>query len=313
MKRMIEIGTRGIGIHLKNRRLVICRQDEELTQVPVEDIGIVVLDSSGITISTGALKALLESGAVILACDDTHHPVGLFQPLQGNSLHGERIRLQANMSAPLKKNLWARLVRQKIVNQAAVLPPGPPRERVLALAASVKSGDAGHCESQASRIYWAHVFADLPGVDHPFRRHRNGPPPNAILNYGYAVVRASIARAICSAGLHAGLGIHHRNRYNSFCLADDLIEPYRPFVDLVTREIVLAGVQEVNKESKSMLLGLLTRQVAVNDKSLALDLAVEKTAASLAKAIVACVKERRAAPVAADMLLLPAVSRAWIS
>ena len=305
MKRVLEISTRGIRLHLKDAQLLIRKDEETLATVPVEDVGVVILDSTGISISSGALKALSSHGAVVLSCDDSHHPVGLFLPLQANSLHGERLRFQVSASAPFGKNVWGHIIRAKIVNQARNLSPIPERKRLLQLAASVKSGDSGHCESQASRIYWGVVFRDLPGVPSSFRRQREGPPPNGLLNYGYAVIRAAIARALCGAGLHPGLGIHHRNRYNPFCLADDLMEPFRPFVDSAVRDTVTAGETTVTKNAKSLLIGVLKRQVNMSGKSVSVELAIERAAQSLAKAYESHVKRGTPATRAARALLLP--------
>lgn len=304
MKRLIEISTHGTHLFLKDQRLVVHRDEEDLARIPLEDIGVVVVDSCGVSISSGALKALAEHGATLLACDDSHHPNGLFLPLNANSLHGERIRFQAEASEPLRKNLWARIVRRKILNQAAI-GGEPAAGGLIRLAERVRSGDAGHCESQAARLYWKHFFKTILDLSGSFRRHRHGAPPNALFNFGYAIIRASVARALCGAGLHPGLGIHHRSRYNGYCLADDLMEPFRPFVDRVVHQVVRSGCRDVNKESKRELLEALTTQVSLDKEQCSLDLAAERSAASLAAAFTAAAKDRIPAPKAAELLRLP--------
>lgn len=308
MKRTIEISTRGTRLFLDAGRLVVHREEEDLARIPLEDLGVVVLDSTGVSISSGALKALADAGCAVLACDDTHHPNGLFLPLSANSLHGERVQIQADAGLPLRKNLWARIVQRKILNQAHVC-SGAIERGLIGLAAKVRSGDSGHCEAQAARLYWPQLFRGIDGIQQPFRRHRDGEPPNGLLNYGYALVRALIARSLCAAGLHPALGLHHRNRYNGFPLADDLIEPFRPIVDLHVLGLVREGVASVHKESKQRLLEVFTYQVDMSGQLVSVELAAERSAAGLAKAMVAAVKEGESAVTAADHLELPAPVR----
>ena len=236
MKRTIEIATRGTRLTLENSRIQVIRDDETLASIPAEDLGMIILSSTGISLSSGVLKALGEAGAAVLACDDSHHPCGLFLPMDANTLHSERARLQAELSAPMRKNLWARIVRAKVRNQASLLRDDGARNKLKSLVEQVRSGDEGNVESEAARIYWSKLFADHRAVlPTPFLRNRDGAPPNNLLNYGYTVLRAATARSLCAAGLHPAVGLHHRNRYSGFCLADDVMEPYRPFVDrLVT-------------------------------------------------------------------------------
>ena len=308
MKRTIEISTRGTRLFLDAGRLVVHRDEEDLARIPLEDLGVVVLDSTGVSISSGALKALAEAGCAVLACDDTHHPNGLFLPLAANSLHGERIQLQADAGIPLRKNLWARIVQRKILNQALIC-SGAIERGLIGLSAKVRSGDPGNCEAQAARLYWAQIFRGVDTIEQPFHRFREGPPPNGLLNYGYALIRALVARSLCAAGLHPALGLHHRNRYNAFALADDLMEPFRPVVDGVVLGLVRSGVASVHKESKQALLEILTAQVEVEGQSVSVELAAERAASGLAKALVAAVKDGDAAPIAAEHLCLPAIRR----
>ena len=306
MKRTIEISTSGTRLFLKDKRLVVHRDDKDLAKIPLDDLGVVVFDSTGISISSGALKALADHGCTLLACDDTHHPNGLFLPLVGNTLHGERIRCQADASLPLRKNLWARVVKRKILNQAALL-SSPMSQGLVRLAEGVRSGDSGGCEAQAAKAYWPLVFQGLDRVPAPFKRHRDGEAPNGLLNFGYAILRALVARAVCAAGLHPGLGIHHSNRYNGFSLCDDLMEPYRPVVDHLVRDIIRSGSLTVHKETKGRLLFVVQEQVRMENQSVSVELAVEKTASSVAAAFIASVKDGVGAPEAAERILLPAM------
>ncbi|MGD9546399.1 MAG: type II CRISPR-associated endonuclease Cas1 [Candidatus Krumholzibacteriia bacterium] len=306
MKRTIEVSSRGTHLFLRESRIVVEREETTLASIPVEDLGMVILGTTGVTISSGVLKALGTSGGVILACDDTHHPCGLFLPLDGNALHGERVRFQAAASLPLKKNLWANIVRAKIRNQAHLITEPACRNQLEMMAEKVRSGDEGNAESQAARIYWIKLFEKFPrAVAPPFHRYRHGAPPNNLLNYGYAVLRAATARALCIAGLHPAIGLHHRNRYNGFCLADDLMEPFRPYIDREVLGLVATGSLELNKDSKASIIGSLMREVTLKGESTVLAIAVERSASSLAKAIEEQVKNRGSAVDAADLLILP--------
>lgn len=311
MKHTISVAFRGTQLALRNARITVKREDEILADIPVEDLGLIILESTGISISSGVMTALAKAGGAILTCDDSFHPCGLYIPLDANSLHAERARLQWEMSAPLKKNLWARIVAAKIFNQAALL-DADGSVSLRRLADTTRGGDTGAHESQASRIYWPQVFRDCDAVKkHPFRRYREGPPPNNLLNYGYAVLRAATARALCIAGLQPVVGLHHRNRYSGFCLADDVMEPYRPVVDTVVREFVLLGKLVIDKEVKQGLIAILSRPVCMAGKTTVLAVALERTASSLAKAIEMQVKDGTPVPIAAKELQLPEMGSPW--
>lgn len=311
MKRTISVASRGTQLALRNSRITVTRNDEILADIPAEDLGLIVLESSGISISSGVMTALGKAGGTILACDETYHPCGLYIPLDAHSLHSERVRLQSEMSAPLKKNLWARIVGAKIANQAALL-RSDEAVALQRLAETTRSGDIGSHESQASRIYWPLVFRECSAINkHPFRRHREGAPPNNLLNYGYAVLRAATARSLCMAGLQPVIGLHHRNRYSGFCLADDVMEPYRPVVDSIVREFAIQGLLEIDKDVKQGLIEVLYRQVSIAGECTSLAVALEKTASSLARAIEEQVKNRASAPIAARALQLPEIQPSW--
>ncbi len=305
MKRTVEVSTRGTRLTLADSRLVIQREGVVLGNIPFEDIGVLVLDSTGIELSSGALRALAEAGGALLSCDDRHHPNGMFLPLVANTLHAERLRFQVLASDPLKRNLWARIIASKIRNQSALLACTGTRKRLTRLAQNIKSGDKGNSEAQASRFYWPMVFDGLienfPG---PFLRRRAGAPPNDLLNYGYAVLRAATARSLCAAGLHPGLGIHHQNRYSGYCLADDLMEPFRPWVDKRVQDLLIDGIQELRKEGKKAVLEVLTDECQINGSLGPVLSALDKSASSLARCFEASTKGDPTSK-AVKQLLLP--------
>lgn len=291
MKRTIEVSTRGTQLSLANSRLVIQREGIILGNIPIEDIGVLVLDSTGIELSSGALRAFADAGCALLSCDDRHHPNGMFLPLVANTLHAERLRFQVFANDPLKRNLWSKIIASKIRNQSALLACTGTRKRLTRLAQDIKSGDKGNSEAQAGRFYWPMVFdgmiEDSPG---PFLRRRAGAPPNDLLNYGYAVLRAATARAICASGLHPGLGIHHQNRYSGYCLADDLMEPFRPWVDKRVQDLLKDGIGELNKEGKKAVLEVLTDECTVSDALGPVLSALDRSASSLARCFEASAK-----------------------
>ena len=249
-----------------------------MASVPCEDVGLVIVDHPQTTYSHAALARLLEFGAAVVICDRRHLPTGLLLPM-GNHTEGvSRLQEQVAASRPLLKRLWKQVVQAKVRNQAANLETDSPvRRRLLALAAEVKSGDPANVEAQAAKIYWAEWLGSGSG----FRRDQDGDGVNAQLNYGYAVVRAAVGRALVAAGLHPALGIHHCNRANAFCLADDMLEPFRPFVDRAVRELSEAGQDALNPETKRKLLGLLTATVRVDGQTGPLMVALHRTTASL--------------------------------
>lgn len=256
---------------------------ERQTTVPIEDIGIVVLDHQQITITHGAMAALLDNNAAVVTCDKRHLPVGLMLPLEGHTVQSERFREQINASLPLRKQLWQQTVQQKILNQAALLRELHNAEtgNMLHWAADVRSGDSTNLEGRAAAYYWKMMFPDLDD----FTRERYGDEPNAFLNYGYAILRATVARALVSSGLLPTLGIHHHNRYNAYCLADDIMEPYRPFVDrLVVQTMQLyPDISEVTTDIKRNLLTIPTLDVVIGGQRSPLMVAVSQTTASLAR------------------------------
>lgn len=258
------------------------KQDAERT-IPIEDIGVVVLDNRRITITTGAMEALLGNNCAIITCDSTNLPVGLMLPLSVNTTQSERFRNQIDASLPLKKQLWQQTIRQKILNQATVLNKntGAIVKNMQVWANEVKSGDPDNLEARAAAYYWRNLFPTLPN----FVRGREGDPPNNLLNYGYAILRACVARGLVGSGLLPTLGIHHHNRYNAYCLADDIMEPYRPFVDDLVINIMqeYPDYSELTQSIKTALLMIPSLDVMLDGKRSPLMIAVGQTTASLAK------------------------------
>ena len=282
-----------IYLSLRNAQLVLrkpdadkleesFKQDAERT-IPVEDIGVVVLDNRRITITTGAMEALLANNCAIITCDSTDLPVGLMLPLSGNTTQSERFRNQIDASLPLKKQLWQQTIRQKILNQATVLNKntGAIVKNMQVWANEVKSGDPDNLEARAAAYYWRNLFPTLPN----FVRGREEDPPNNLLNYGYAILRACVARGLVGSGLLPTLGIHHHNRYNAYCLADDIMEPYRPYVDDLVIQIMqeYPDYSELNRSIKAALLTIPALDVVLDGKRSPLMIAVGQTTASLAK------------------------------
>lgn len=260
------------------------KRNAEVTK-PIEDIGIVVLDNRRITITQGLLEALLENNCAVITCDTRSLPVGMMLPLCGNTVQSERFRCQIDASIPLKKQLWQQTIKAKICNQAAVLKSCCDMEAktMLRWADDVRSGDPDNIEGRAAAFYWKNIFNGIEGID-SFTRDREGVPPNNLLNYGYAILRAVVARALVSSGLLPTLGIHHHNRYNAYCLADDIMEPFRPYIDRLVHKIVTEkGVEalELTKETKAQLLSTPVMDVVISGKRSPLMVGVSQTTASL--------------------------------
>lgn len=249
--------------------------------VPIEDIGVVVLDNKRISITTGAMETMLENNCAVITCDSRSMPVGLMLPLCGNTLQTERFADQLNASQPLRKQLWQQTIRQKILNQATVLTECTASEVgcMRRWAEDVRSGDPDNLEGRAAAYYWKRLFPQIPG----FTRGREGVAPNNLLNYGYAILRACVARSLVSSGLLPTLGIHHHNRYNAYCLADDIMEPYRPYVDRLVVDIVnsCSDYETLNRDLKAQLLSIPTIDVNIDGKQSPLMIATTLTTASL--------------------------------
>lgn len=275
-------------LSMHNRQLVVRveKQGDEpgkQATIPIEDIGMVVLDNPQITLTHGLMAALLDNNASVITCDERHMPVGLILPLEGHTVQSERFQDQLSASLPLRKQLWQQTVQQKILNQAALLRElyNVETGNMQQWANEVRSDDSTNLEGRAAAFYWSQMFPEIRG----FTRGRDGLYPNNFLNYGYAVLRAVIARALVSSGLLPTLGIHHHNRYNAYCLADDIMEPYRPFVDRLVVQTIQQNPQtaEVTTEIKRSLLSIPTLEVRINGQRSPLMVAASQTTASLAR------------------------------
>ena len=274
-------------LSLKLEQLVVRMPDsldnmETVRTVPIEDIGILILDHKQITITQGLIEKLLDNNCALITCSSNHLPTGLMLPLYGNTIQNERFRYQLDASLPLRKQLWQQTIQAKISNQAALLKyaTGSIHKNMQIWATEVRSGDSANMEARAAAYYWKTLFHDIDG----FVRGRDEDEPNNLLNYGYAIVRAIIARALVSSGLLPTLGIHHHNRYNAYCLADDIMEPYRPYVDKIVFDICMWGETfKLTPGLKRELLSIPTIDVIINDKRSPLMVAASTTTASLVK------------------------------
>lgn len=257
-------------------------EEDMVRTVPIEDLGVIILDNKQITITQGLIDTLLENNCALITCDSKRMPVGLMLLLAGNTIQNERFRSQLDSSLPLRKQLWQQTIEAKIRNQAAVLRyvTGIEHKNMIKWSDSVRSGDADNMEARAAVYYWKTIFPNDPC----FIRDREDEGANALLNYGYAILRAVVARALVGAGMLPTLGIHHHNRYNAYCLADDIMEPYRPYVDKLVVEMLEDGAEDkLNATNKVKLLNIPVIEVKINEKRSPLMIAVSQTVSSLVK------------------------------
>ncbi len=263
IKRTLVFGQPAYLSHHHNQLLVKYPNSKDEKTVAVEDVGFVVLEDPQITISGKLLSALAQNNAVVICCNEKHFPAGMMLPFEGHTELNQRYRLQLESSTPLRKNLWQQIVRQKILNQATVLKSkNMPYENMLHWSGEVSSGDTKNHEGRAAAHYWGQLGTKWPG----FTRERSGVPPNGWLNYGYALIRAAIARSVVSAGLLPAIGLHHQNKYNAFCMADDLMEPFRPYVDALVLQLAEKHglTEELKPEVKKELLQVLANDVLID-------------------------------------------------
>lgn len=267
----------------KNEQLMVEYPDTgEIKTAAIEDIGILIIDHQQITITQSVLSKLLENNTAVIICNQNHHPTGLLLNLDGHTLQSQRFKYQIEASVPLQKQLWQQTVVAKITNQANLLAQKRINNKSLInLISKVKSGDSDNCEAQAAAYYWKNIFPEFLN----FKRYREGEPPNNLLNYGYAILRAIVARSLVGSGLLPTLGIFHRNQYNAYCLADDIMEPYRPYVDKIVGELVRMNGKylEMTPSMKQQLLMIPAMDVLINDEKSPLMNAVQRTTSSLAK------------------------------
>lgn len=300
---------------MSDRQLLIIRKESPpapisaeppklAASIPCEDLGLVVVDERDTTYTHAALCELVEHGAGVVICGRDHLPCGVLLPFGEHSQVVWRIGDQIGAGTPLKKRLWQRVIRAKIRAQASALPASAAREceRLEKLAASVKSGDAGNHEAHAARVYWGAWLSACREI-HGFRREAtpgtHASPPNNFLNYGYAVMRAAVARALVGAGLIPGLGLKHRHRGNAFCLADDMMEPLRPIVDDAARRLFLRGERHLGQQQKAELLLVLTAKVRTGETTGPLMVSLSRYASSLAESFASGKAE------AAEYLMIP--------
>jgi len=251
--------------------------------IPIEDIGFLILDHQQITLTQALVEELMLNNVALISCNSQHLPLGLMLPMKGNTLLSERCRDQLSCSLPLRKQLWQQTVQQKIRNQASILAQTRQTDPkcMLAWANQVRSGDPDNLEGRAAAYYWPLLFP----MEEGFVRGQYEPTPNNLLNYGYAILRAVVARALIGAGLLPLIGIHHHNRYDAYCLADDIMEPYRPYVDQVVVSIYADNpdCEILTPTLKRQLLIIPTLDVTINGHQSPLFAAVQQTANSLQK------------------------------
>jgi len=275
--RVVDIAENGQHLSLYRGFLLVSRDREEVGRVPLDDISALIVHGHGTTLSANLIAALAERSVFGVICGSNHQPVACLWPLSGHHAQGERMRAQLAAGLPLKKRLWRQLVQAKIRTQAAVLnAAGQSSEALDHMARRVRSGDPENVEAQAARRYWP----SLMGLE--FRRDREREGANALLNYGYAVMRAACARAIVASGLHPTVAVHHSAGHNDFALADDLIEPFRPYVDMSVRNMVLAGCETVDADAKLQLAGILAEDLHMPHGVSPVSVAVRRVAHSLA-------------------------------
>ena len=296
--KIVEISQQRTALSIRYGQLILKREDGE-SSIPCEDIGILLVDNAATVYTHSVFTELLKAGAAVVLCGNDHLPSGCLLPIESNSIQTQRIAEQIKAKEPLRKNLWQQIVRAKIRHQAKIvkdgfgkLTTGNPEiyKGLMELISQVRSGDVSNVEARASKLFWGAYFQSMDesawAQAHPtnFRRNREGRPPNNLLNYGYMVMRAAVARAICSAGLLPSVGLHHRNKYNAFCLADDLVEPFRGYVENKVKEIVCGGDWgELTQSIKARLLETLYEEVEIADYKGPLMVGLHRTAASLVR------------------------------
>lgn len=271
--------TSPVALSLKYGQLVVkSKEDNKTITRPIEDVGFVIIDNPMISFTVPLLNELNENNVAVIICDKNHMPQSIVLPFEGNTTLQECHRYQLDAKETLKKQLWKQLVQSKIRNQAALLNRlGKNGDLLKPFYMNVKTGDSDNREGAAARVYWMHLF------DERFKRERYGEDPNILLNYGYSILRAAVARALVGSGLYPALGLFHRNRYNAFPLADDVMEPYRPFVDEIVYAIYDHDESKFDKQTKAKILRVLFSDVKIGKVKRPLEVALTITTASLVK------------------------------
>lgn len=266
-------------LSVRNSQMVLEPKEEGLREgtIPAEDIGFLVLENPFITLSMACIALLSQHNVAVIFCGQDYIPTSMLFHLDTHHTQAERFRQQLKASEPLQKQLWAQTIKAKLISQDQVLGfYDLPCGDLSGMAKQVRSGDVGNLEAQGARRYWPRLFGES------FVRERSGGAPNGLLNYGYTVLRAAVARSLCGSGLLPTFGIHHHNRYNHFALADDIMEPYRAFIDLEVKHLLISGLTEVDVETKKALLKILVRDVSIDGSLTNLSNALATTCASLA-------------------------------
>lgn len=278
--KIIDISDSVVSLNVRLSNLVIdCGEGVGKTMVPLNEVAALVLSNQHVVVTNAALAGIAANGGIVVVTDSKFQPAGMLLPLDAHYTQGERFRMQAGVALPVQKRIWQQIVRSKIKGQATVLKRLTNHDCGLPhLASRVASGDSGNHESQAAQRYWPSVFNNPH-----FRRNREAPDQNRLLNYGYAILRALTARAICGAGLHPALGVHHHNRYDPFALASDLMEPFRPLVDEIVARIVFEQGENVpvGKDVKRSLISGVTGLIDVDGETRTTFSVLSKTASSL--------------------------------
>jgi CRISPR-associated protein Cas1 len=279
-ERILDFSEEAVFLHVRYEQLVIEQEGKEKTTIPLEEIAALCVSHAQVSYTNAVLSGLATKGGALVVCNEKHLPVGMMLPLVGHSTQVERFAEQASASAPTCKRLWQQLVQAKLMAQGKVLQELKGQDQgLIAMATRVKSGDSENLEAQASRRYWAALFGDS------FRRDREAEDQNRHLNYGYAILRAIVARSICASGLHPSIGVHHHNRYDSFCLADDLMEPFRPLVDKAVAKWIESHDPKApfERETKAAILSALTGRFDLEGESRTLFDVTSRLASSLAQ------------------------------
>ena len=274
--------TTPVSLSLKYNQIEIRYKDvEEVITRPIEDVGVVIVENQMVHFTIPLLNALADNNVAVIFCNAQCMPNTMLMPLESNAIQQEVYRFQIETSLPTKKRIWKEIIEYKIRNQAALLDLLGRDGKVLKpYYMNVLSGDSGNREGLAAKIYWQQMYGQ------PFSRDRNGEAPNSLLNYGYAILRAAVARALLGSGLFPAFGLFHRNRYNAFPLADDVMEPYRPFVDYVVYRIFECSPTAcLDKETKQSLVRVLFADVKMKDQIRPLQVALSMTTASLVRAL----------------------------
>lgn len=286
IKRIIDI-SEAAYLHLKHKQLLIDKQNDTVGQITIEDLGILILQHPAIVLTQQVIIACQKNKVVIIFCDEKHLPYSAILPIaEANTLHNKILKQQVNITEPTRKRLWQQIVQHKIKQQAVTLTLlGKEATRLNYLGTRVKPGDSDNCEAIAAQAYWKLLFGNK------FRRDVDSGGINSLLNYGYSIIRAMVARSLCGAGLHPTLGLFHKNQYNSLCLADDVMEPFRPWIDWYVYLMSQNEHTEINHSSKQILLSLLNETVIYERKKMPLMVASHYLMANIKRCYI---KEKRA-------------------